>query len=157
VLKLIECLLDTLIPLIRGGTCVAKWPWELCWRWCSYWDQPPMPHRTKVTMQTKRNPWSSRLGGWVWTWPPRPLKISFEELLKWGTGQQFWKRLRSIKDCNARRRRRRSLATADLFQWGQQTKIPFLHCQLKTQHHPVLEMLWCNKHKIDNVHNSDKV
>jgi hypothetical protein len=36
---------------------------------------------------------------------PTHKKCSVEKLLKFEAGPQFWKRLRSTKDCNARRRR----------------------------------------------------
>jgi hypothetical protein len=39
---------------------------------------------------------------------PSHKKCFVEKLLKFETGQQFWKRLKSTKDCNATRRRRRS-------------------------------------------------
>jgi hypothetical protein len=37
---------------------------------------------------------------------PSHKKCFVEKLLKFETGQQFWKRLKSTKDCNATRRRR---------------------------------------------------
>jgi hypothetical protein len=55
----------------------------------------------------KRIPWFSRLGVGRGADNPTHNKFYVEKLLKLETGRKFWKRLRSTKDCKARRRTRR--------------------------------------------------
>jgi hypothetical protein len=67
-----------------------------------------MPDSSKVMNPDKKGyPGPPGWGLGVGLTTPYHKKCFVEKLLKFETGQQFWKRLKSTKDCNATRRRRR--------------------------------------------------
>ena len=64
-----------------------------------------MPDRSKVMTQTKNGyPGPPGWGLGVGLTNPSHKKYFVEKLLKFEIGQQFWKRLKSTKDCTASRR-----------------------------------------------------
>ena len=82
------------------GIPTLMWWWSLCGQmilravlvvaWLLV--EPPMPDRSKVMTQTKRDTLVLQVGGWVWGWQPHPIKNIFvEKLLKSETG---WKQHR---------------------------------------------------------------